>query len=98
MDLTLRIEFDLVIQGFDIHNPPMIPCEGEVISFRWEDFITNADDLNTLNAYCEHNFFRVNILRREYTKDHAEVIVVLFEEEHYEAFRRDLASRQSGWV
>lgn len=72
----------------------MLPREGEVIVFRWEDFITNADDLKVLNDYCEHSFFRVNILRRKYTKDHAEVIVVLFEEEHYEAFRRDLASRQ----
>lgn len=84
MDLYLRFEFDTnICKGFRIKNPPTVPCEGEIVDFVWEDFVEDPEDLARVKEFCENGCFMANILSRDYAKDHAEVLIILMNEENY---------------
>ncbi len=84
MDLHLRFEFDSgICKGISIKNPPVVPREGEFITFKWEDFVKDPEELAKLVKFDDDDCFVANIYSRKYAKDYAEVVVLLLEEEAY---------------
>ena len=84
MDLELNFEFnDDGIVGFKIFNPPSIPNQGEVISVRWEDFITDSRSLEIINEIEANDVFRADIFTRRYTKSCVYVRLIAYREKDY---------------
>lgn len=84
MKVILRIQFDSICHAtFDIENPPVIPNEGEIVDFRWSEFIDDKNDLRLLTEYGEYGVWVANILCKTYAKDNVIVFVALMQEEHY---------------
>ncbi len=69
---------------FRIENPSMLPCEGEIFSCEWSDYIADDKLVKELKEFEENSIFIVNILHREYKKARATLHIVLYNEEHYE--------------
>lgn len=96
MDLRLKFSFNdsTYSAEFTIVNPPTVPEEGEVIGFRWRDFIADETVINKLEKYGEDGIFIANVFSRTYTRDYVTVSVYLYEEQNYEdEFERTHRSR-----
>lgn len=90
MKTILRISFDSITQEtFELQDPPVIPVEGDILDFTWADFIADKNELEKLELFSEDNIWIANIACKTYSKTHAVVYVVLFEEESYISLRAD---------
>lgn len=84
----LHIKFNsLVFSEFEIYNPPVIPAEGEIVNFRWEDFLEDEEDIKILKEHNENSVFICNVLCRNYSKGRVETHIELYEEENYQFFQ-----------
>jgi hypothetical protein len=84
MEITLRVVFNsLVKERFEIKNPPVLPNEGDTITFKWEDYLNDQENIQKLREYEYNRMFRAKIITKRYSKDGIEVVILLFEESDY---------------
>jgi hypothetical protein len=84
MDLELEFHFnDGGISDFKILNPPTIPNQGEVISIQWEDFLTDARELEIIREIEENDVFKVDIFMRTYKRNSVTINARLYREKDY---------------
>jgi hypothetical protein len=85
MEITLSVIFNsLVKERFEIKNPPVLPNEGDTVSFKWEDYLNDQENIRKLREYeLNSKFLRANIITKRYSKEGVEVVIFLFEESDY---------------
>ncbi|CAL1519171.1 hypothetical protein [Chitinophaga sp. MM2321] len=84
MAVTLQIAFNsLAVKEFQIINPQVLPAEGEIVDFKWDDFITDPGELELLEN--NDQTFVCSIVFKSYTASDVKIMVVLHEEQEYNA-------------
>ncbi len=92
MDVYMTVHFNsLINESFTIKNPPVIPITGDHLDFDFKEFIKDEKELQKLDEYKQNYIFLAEMLTKRYNKDHVEVIVVLFEEQHFKEVYPELA-------
>jgi hypothetical protein len=84
MELVLNITFNSRVRtSIRINNSTYIPNYGEIVDIKAEDFLTNAEEISSLNKYAENGVWLVGFKTVTYKKDMVDVLIVLEEEEHF---------------
>lgn len=86
--MELRLLFEFETEEFDfqritIINPLRIPSQGEIVSLRWEDFVTDPDEVSALEEFEVNDSFIADIVSTRYTKDYVRVFIILCSEKIY---------------
>jgi len=90
MKVILKVNFDSISNAeFYIENPPVIPVEGDSVSFEWKDFISDKKEIKKLENYDKNHIWMVNVLFKRYSKKQALVQIVLMEEGEYSRWKTE---------
>lgn len=82
MELVLNITFNSRVQtSIRINNPSYIPNFGEIVDNKDEDFLTNAEEISSLNEFADNGVWQVGFKTVTYKKDMVDVLIVLEEED-----------------
>jgi len=84
MESVLNITFNSrVLTPITINNPSYIPNFGEIVEIKAEDYLTDEEEINSLNEYAENGVWLVGFKTITYKKDLVDVLILLEEEEHF---------------
>lgn len=91
MDTKLRliVNFDNHRPKFSVENPPTIPQTGEVISFKWEDFIADESIVKELYEEEQDSVFICQVFMRKFTSKEVTVSITIYEEGEYNRYFRN---------
>jgi hypothetical protein len=74
---------------FKIHNPVVLPAEGEIVDFEWRNFLDNEDFIKELEYFDENDLWFCNIHSKKYYKNHIETTILLTDEKTYKEYYKD---------
>ena len=86
MNLKVRFIFENsdIKSKIELLNPPVIPSDGETVSFKWSSFISNKKDLKII-AKIENDLVALT-LRKHYSKCEVLITILLMTDIEYKKY------------